>query len=73
MFRLDAMVFGNRIYVITGRNKLLCGVLSTLTATQLCFGFFSVVRIAMHPGKFLDPLLILVRTQIGLQRYNFRR
>ena len=43
-----------RIYGVTGRNKLLSGLLSVLIFAQLSFGFYFMVRIGTSPGKFHD-------------------
>jgi len=55
--------FGNRIYAITGRNRLLIAPLLALILAQLGFGIYSVVWVAVRPSELLDHPSILVRTQ----------
>ena len=59
--------FCNRIYVITGMNKLISLALSALIVAQLSLGIYSVVWAAMRPGRFLSQLPVPAHTQIRLQ------
>jgi len=52
----------HRVYVVTNKNKLLGGTLALLIATQLCFGIFSVVWVALRPREFPDRLFVRVQT-----------
>ena len=49
-----------RVYAVTEKNKLLCGVLSVLVATQLGLGICYGVVEATGPGEFLDRLFVRV-------------
>ncbi|KAF9647537.1 hypothetical protein BDM02DRAFT_3116882 [Thelephora ganbajun] len=52
-----------RVYAVTERNKWLAGVLSVLIAAQFGFGFFSMIRVAIHP---LQPM-----PEINLDPFKF--
>jgi len=47
-----------RVYAVTQKNKLLCGVLSVLAATQLGLGICYAVVEATGPCEFLNRLFI---------------
>ena len=50
-----------RVYAVTGKNKLLCGVLSVLAATQFSFGIYSAFVDGTGPREFLNRLLFACR------------
>jgi len=47
-----------RVYAVTGRNKLLCGVLSVLIAAQLSVGIYFAIVDGTGPGEFLSRLFV---------------
>ena len=49
-----------RVYCVTGRNKLIGGVLAILIAAQFSFGIFAIVWVALHPRRSLDHLFVRV-------------
>jgi len=44
--------FAYRVYAVTGRNKLIGGLLALFVFVQGCQSIISVVWIALHPRKF---------------------
>ena len=53
---------------MTGRNKLIGGALALVTAAQFCHGGFSIVWMALRPGKsqlFLSHACVLTHQPLA--------
>ena len=55
-----------RVYAVTRRNKLICGVLSALIAAQLSFGIYFAVVDGTGPSEFLNHLPVRVLSHRSL-------
>jgi len=58
--------FAYRIWAMTGRNKLIGGILALTIAGEFCHGVLSVVWVALHGRKYLNYLTGRVRTHLFL-------
>ena len=47
-----------RVYAVTGRSRLLCGVLFVLAIAQLCFGVYHTVMYSVLPCETLDSFFV---------------
>jgi len=53
---LSQITFALRVYAVTGKNKILGGLLSALISAQLCFGFYLVMRLGMGSPQPLPEI-----------------